>query len=68
MGDIKKMEIRIIEKSKGMDKKGAINLLKNHQRLQETKIERLRGEMRDAQEVHDAIFNEIGRREKGDTV
>ena len=55
---------RIIEKAKGMEKKGAIKLLKYHQSLQELKISRLKGEIGAAQKVHDAIYNAIGEREK----
>lgn len=57
-------KILIIEKAKGMEKEGAIELLKYHQRLQEMKISRLSRQIENAQKVHDAIFNEIGRREK----
>lgn len=56
--------ILIIEKAKGMEKEGAIKLLKYHQELQEMKIRRLNRQIENAQKVHDAIFNEIGRREK----
>ena len=57
-------KIPIIEKSKGMGKEGAIELLKNHQGLQHVKIERLRRQLARTVEVYDAIYNEIGRREK----
>lgn len=56
--------IRIIEKAKGMNKEGAIELLKYHQRLQELKLSRLGRQTENAQKVHDAIFNEISCREK----
>ena len=60
-----KMEkIKVIERAKGMGKEGAIELLKNHQGLQETKIKRLERELDRTIAVHDAIYNEIGRREK----
>jgi len=58
-------KIRIIEKAKGMGKKGAIDLLKYHQGQQEVKLRRLERQIDEATEVRDAIFNEIGRREKG---
>ena len=56
-------KIRIIEKAKGMEKEGAIELLKYHQGLQETKMKRLRRQLDKATKIHDAIYNEIGRRE-----
>ena len=59
-------KIRIIEKSKGMDKEGAIHLLKFHQGLRHTKIERLRRQLAQTVVEYDAIFNEISRREKED--
>lgn len=58
--------IRIIEKAKGMEKEGAIELLKYHQRLQELKLRRLGRQLENTAKVHDAIYNEIGRREKED--
>ena len=57
-------KIPIIEKSKGMGKKGAIELLKNHQGLRHTKLERLQRELAQTVSEYDAIYNEIGRREK----
>ena len=57
-------KILIIEKAKGMEREGAIKLLKYHQELQEIKIRRLGRQIESVQKVHDAIFNEIGRREK----
>lgn len=57
-------KIPIIEKAKGMDKKGAIDLLKYHQELQESKIRRLGRQIDETNKVRDALFNEIGRREK----
>ena len=57
-------KIPIIEKSKGMEKKGAIELLKNHQGLRHTKIERLRRQLEQTVSEYDAIYNEISYREK----
>jgi len=57
-------KIRIIEKSKGMEKEGAIELLKYHQGLRHTKIERLRRQLAQTVIKYDAILNEIERREK----
>ena len=56
-------KIKIIEKAKGMEKEGAIALLKFHQGLQETKIMRLTRQLEKATKIHDAIYNEIGRRQ-----
>ena len=56
--------ILIIEKSRAMRKQGAISLLKYHRTLQEAKISRLNQQIEDTQKVHDAIYNEIGEREK----
>ena len=56
-------KIRIIEKTKGMDRGGAILLLEYHRGLQETKMKRLRRQLDKATGVHDAIYNEIGRRQ-----
>ena len=47
-----------------MDKKGAIDLLKYSQELQESKIRRLGRQIDETNKVRDALFNEIGRREK----
>ena len=55
--------ILIIEKTKGMEKEGAIELLKFHQGLQETKIRRLGRQLDRTTKIRDAIYNEIGRRE-----
>ena len=57
-------KIPIIEKSRGMEKEGAIELLKNHQGLQHTKIERLRRELTKTVAKYDAIYNEIGERKQ----
>lgn len=57
-------KIRVIEKTKGMNKEGAINLLKYHQEQQELKMRRLRRQIENAQSVYEELFNEIGRREK----
>ena len=57
-------KIRIIEKAKGMEKEGAINLLKYHQELQQSKIRRLGRQKENAQKIHEAIGKEIERREK----
>ena len=57
-------KIRIIEKAKGMDKRGAIALLVYHQGLRHTKIERLRRQLAQTVVEYDAIYNEISRREK----
>ena len=61
-------KIRIIEKVKGMEKEGAIELLKYHQGLQETKKERLAKQWDKANERSGAIRKEIERREKEDAV
>lgn len=61
-------KILIIEKSKGMEKEGAIELLKNHQGLRHTKIERLRRQLAQTVVEYDAIYNEISRREKEEEV
>ena len=60
--------ILIIEKARKMKKEGAISLLKYHQTLQKAKISRLNQQIDNAQKVHDAIYNEIGRREKEDAI
>ena len=57
-------KILIIEKSKGMEREGAIELLKNHQGLRHTKIQRLRRQLAQTVVEYDAIYNEISRREK----
>ena len=57
-----------IEKAKGMEKEGAINLLKHHQELQQSKIRRLGRQIENAQKVHEAIGKEIERREKEEEV
>ena len=56
--------ILIIEKAKGMEKEGAIELLKYHQGLQETKKKRLARQWDNANEVSGAINKEIERRGK----
>ena len=57
-------KIRIIEKVKGMEKEGAILLLKYHKELQETKMRRLGRQLDKTSDILDAIRNEIERREK----
>lgn len=57
------MELRIIEKAKGMGKTGAIKLLKYHQGLQRLKMERLGRQMVEANKMFDALGTEIERRE-----
>ena len=59
-------KIPIIEKTKGMDKKGAIDLLKYHEGLQEAKIRRLERQVEETKEVRGAIRAETERRVKGD--
>ena len=56
-------KIRVIEKAKGMEKEGAIKLLKYHQGLRETKINRLGRQLDRTRKVRDAIRNEIAERE-----
>ena len=56
--------ILIIEKAKRMEKEGAIELLKYHQGLQETKKKRLARQWDNANEVSGAINKEIERRKK----
>lgn len=58
-------KIRIIEKTKGMEKKGAIKLLKYHQELRQTKENRLEGELLETSTEKHQIMKEIERREKG---
>ena len=62
MSNIRK--IRIIEKTKGMDTKGAVDLLRYHRELQETKIRRLGRQIEETAEVRDKINEEIKRREE----
>ena len=57
-------KILIIEKSKGMEKKGAIKLLKFHQGLREIKENRLEGELLETSREKHKIMDEIKRREK----
>ena len=57
-------KIRIIEKAKGMEKKGAISLLEYHHGLQEMKKGRLARQWDNANEMSGAIKKEIERREK----
>ena len=59
------MGIRIIEKAKGMDKKGAIDLLNYHQELQRAKIRRLMRQIEETKKVLDMMADEIERRKKG---
>ena len=57
-------KIRIIEIVKEMDKEGALNLLKYHQGLRETKIKRLGRQLEQTVDECEAIKQEIKRREK----
>ena len=61
-------KIRIIEKTKGMEKEGAIELLKYHRGLQQTKITRLSRQSTKAKGTYEAITAEIERREKENMV
>lgn len=57
-------KIKIIEKSKGMEKTGAIDILKYHQKLQEMKKNRLARQWDNANDISGLIKQEIKRREK----
>ena len=57
-------KIRIIEKVKGMEKEGAIELLKYHRSLRETKIRRLGRQIEQTVDECEAIEKEIKKREK----
>ena len=59
---------RIIEKTKGMGKEGAIKLLKYHQGLQKLKMNRLGEQMVGANKMFDVLGDEIERREKEDVI
>ena len=55
--------IKVIEKAKGMKREGALELLKYHRGLRETKIDRLARQLEETKEGHRAIEEEIRRRE-----
>ena len=55
-------EIRIIEKAKGMEREGAIELLIYHQQLQERKMWRLKRQLDQTLKRIDAISKEVKRR------
>lgn len=57
--------IKVIEKARGMKREGALELLKYHQGLQETKMNRLARQLEQTNEIYKAIGEEIERREDG---
>ena len=61
-------KILIIEKAKGMGKEGAIELLRYHRGLQQTKITRLVRQMKKTSGIYDALQEEIERRGKEGTI
>ena len=61
-------KIKVIEKAKGMEKEGAILLLKYHQELQETKMRRLGRQLDKTSDILDVIRNEVERREKEEKI
>ena len=60
-------KIKVIEKAKGMRKEGALELLKYHRGLRETKIRRLERQLEKTKDEHKAIKEEIRRRDENGT-
>ena len=57
-------KIKVIEKARGMKREGAIELLKYHRGLRETKMKRLARQLAQTNDEYTAIGEEIRRLEK----